>query len=104
MFRLRPVLSRGGTLAAMEWPEPWFRLAACGWTTARLGTLDDLPKRGLREVLEQDPVGGGRPVWRPGLGGGWQDFPAGSGGGGRGSRRAPLQEGQSALGTLALPA
>ena len=37
----------------MEWPEPWSRLAACGWTTARLGTLDDLPKRGLREVLEK---------------------------------------------------
>ena len=37
----------------MEWPEPWSRLAACGWTTARLGTLDDLPKRGLRELLEK---------------------------------------------------
>ena len=37
----------------MEWPEPWSRLAACGWTTARLGTLDDLPKRGLREVLNK---------------------------------------------------
>ncbi|CAJ1348464.1 unnamed protein product, partial [Effrenium voratum] len=37
----------------MEWPEPWSRLAACGWTTARLATLDDLPKRGLRELLEK---------------------------------------------------
>ena len=37
----------------MEWPEPWSRLAACGWTTARLGTLDDLPRRGLREILEK---------------------------------------------------
>ena len=37
----------------MEWPEPWSRLAACGWTTARLATLDDLPKRGLCELLEK---------------------------------------------------
>ncbi|CAJ1359189.1 unnamed protein product [Effrenium voratum] len=28
-------------------------LAACGWTTARLGTLDDLPKRGLRATEEE---------------------------------------------------
>ena len=102
----------------MEWPEPWSRLPACGWTTARLETLDDLLRRGLREILEkawsreateeeleefregpgarehgQDPVEGGRPVWRAGLGGGQlqvgQDLPAWSGGGGRGSRGAP---------------
>ena len=101
----------------MEWPEPWSRLAACGWTTARLGTLDDLPKRGLQGPGEgvgpgghgggaggvpregqgvrehrQDPVGSGRPFRWPGLGGSWlqtgQDLPVGSGGGGRGSRGA----------------
>ncbi|CAJ1357548.1 unnamed protein product, partial [Effrenium voratum] len=31
-------------------------LAACGWTTARLATLDDLPKRGLRELGREATV------------------------------------------------
>ena len=93
----------------MEWPEPWSRLAACGWTTARLRPAEEGPSRAPGEGVRarshgggaggvlpegqgvrkhrQDPVGGGRPVRRVGLGGGWlqagQDLPAGDGGGGR---------------------
>ena len=100
MFRLRPVLGGGHLLAAMEWPEPWSRLAARGWTTHAGRPAEERPSGGPGEGVEEleefhekvkECGSTGRIQWKGGRPFQWpgqrlaSKGPAGSGGGGRGS-------------------